>query len=372
MRVCSRSGNTKKIVNNSNAPKKNGAKEKNEKAPMKSDQTPTRKPPPPKFRAKTFNDRPREQQVEDIPVSRIQYNPIVNDQIIINVRDKPRLPKVGAILGKCRLTKQIGKGSSCLVFTALHNTLQIIVAVKVFIPDKKGNMDSINRFRDNFKTEAQMLAKFNDPHIVRVLDFEDSHYPHIILEYVDGDSLMDLVRKNGVLRQEDACRIIYSVAEGLETAHSSGIIHRDIKPHNILMGKDGSVKLADLGVALITSGFRGGEGKEDQDILCGTPAYVAPEQALDANSASAQSDMYSLGATFYHIITGRLPFKATTIEEMISKHVSEPLTPPSQIRRDINSQISETIEIMMRKDPKQRYELSELKRVLKPYLPSVR
>ncbi len=208
-----------------------------------------------RFRPKTFIDKPREQLADVSQISKVEYSPIINDSIIVNVRDRPKLPKVGTLLGKCKLIKRVGKGSSCLVFTALHQTLQITVAVKVFIPEGKGTMESINRFRNQFKIEAQMLAKLNNPHIVRVLDFEDSHLPYIILEYIDGDSLLDLVKKNGVLTPEEACRIIYSVSEGLETAHKQGIIHRDIKPENILMGKDGAVKLADLGIARITSGF---------------------------------------------------------------------------------------------------------------------
>jgi len=351
-------------------PKEGNDNEKSQPVQKKVNPAVKKKKPPPKFRPSTFVSKPREQLAENIKISKVEYSPIINDSIIVNIRDKPLLPKVGTVLGKCKLKKRIGKGSSCLVFTALHQTLLIVVAVKVFIPDKGGNMDSLNRFRQQFKIEAQMLAKLNNPHIVRVLDFEDSQLPYIILEYIDGDSLLDLIKKNGPLSPEEACRIIYSVAEGLETAHDNGIIHRDLKPENILMSKDGGVKLADLGIARITSGFQGEIGKKERGILCGTPAYVAPEQALDSESADARSDMYSLGATFYHIITGKYPFEANSIEEMVSKHISEPLTPPNQVRKDISKQISETIEIMMNKDPRKRFEIQELKSILKSFLPS--
>jgi serine/threonine protein kinase len=320
--------------------------------------------PSKRFRPKTLTGLTREQAVQDAPRSKIEYNPEIGDSVIVKVHDRPKLPKIGAVLGKCKLTKQVGKGSSCWVFIALHQALQIDVAIKIFVPEKNSD---IKKFRYQFKIEAQMLAKLNHPNIVRVLDFEDSGLPYMILEYVNGVTLMDRIKEVGALDSAEACRIISCIAAGLQVAHDKDIVHRDIKPENILISKDGSVKLADLGIAMLKSEFRGAQQEKTTSYgttLCGTPAYVAPEQALKPESSDALSDVYSLGATFFHTITGRYPFDAATVEEMISKHIAEPLTSPSDIRKEIPEDISELIKVMMNKDPKKRFSLHEVISVL--------
>ena len=265
------------------------------------------------------------------------------------------------------MTKQIGKGSSCLVFTALHQALQITVAVKVFLPE---NNSDIGLFREQFKTEARLLARLNNQNIVRVLDFEESSLPYVILEYVDGQSMLALIKEKGAIEVKEACRIISCVADGLETAHKNGIIHRDIKPENILLSKDGQAKLADLGIARITSGIGGTKNKVKRGMLYGTPAYVAPEQALDPEKSDHLSDVYSLGATFYHAVIGRYPFEAKTVEKMVSKHIAEPLTAPHLLRDDVPKNVSEIIEGMMKKNPKDRCGLQEVQSKLHAILSS--
>ena len=308
-----------------------------------------------RFRPKSFVMKPRNQTETTIikPVGIFKAATVIKKR-----EEKPKLPEVGSVLGKCKLTKQIGKGSSCLVFTALHQALQITVAIKVFLPGKNSD---INRFRDQFKTEAQLLARLNNHNIVRVLDFEESALPYVILEFVDGSSMLEVIKERGAIDPMEASRIIACVADGLETAHNKGIIHRDIKPENILIGKDRQVKLADLGIARMASGIQGGANKIERGILYGTPAYVAPEQALNPETSDHFSDIYSLGATFYHSVTGRYPFEAKTVREMVSKHISEPLTPPHLVRKDLPESISRLIEIMMKKNPKERYGIQKIK-----------
>ena len=194
------------------------------------------------FRPKTFVSQPRDQLVdEEGDQTAVEYNPELNESIIVKVHGKPKLPKVGSVLGKCKLIKQIGKGSSCLVFTALHQALQIDVAIKVFLPDESGGQTSLKRFRDQFKVEAQTLAKLNNVNIVRVLDFEDTTLPYMILEYVDGFSLMALIKRKGALEAVEASSMMVAVCEGLGAAHKNGVIHRDIKPENILVNKEGII-----------------------------------------------------------------------------------------------------------------------------------
>lgn len=321
------------------------------------------------FRPKTFVNHPRDQVAGVTTEStRIEFDHKSQETLIVKVHGKPKLPVVGATLGKCKLNKQIGKGSSCLVFIALHQGLQIDVAVKVFLPDEKAGTSSAKRFREQFKAEAQTLAKLDNPNIVRVLDFEDAALPYMILEYVDGLSLMARLKKIGVFDPEAAARIIIAVCFGLETAHKGGVIHRDIKPENILIRKDNVVKLADLGIAKLTSNLHGAEQQTQRGILCGTPAYVAPEQALNANAANEQSDVYSLGATFYHIVTGRYPFDANTIEEMISKHITQPVVPPRDIRPLVHPEMSSLIVGMMHKDSRQRPSVTTVRRTMEDYL----
>ena len=315
-----------------------------------------------RFRPKSFVMQPRDQTSATL----IKSSSVLKAATVVKKKEKePTLPQVGSVLGKCKLTKQIGKGSSCLVFTALHQALQITVAIKVFLPEKNSD---IERFREQFKTEAQLLARLNNPYIVRVLDFEESALPYVILEYINGCSMLDLIRDRGTIDTKEACRIISCTADGLETAHKNGIVHRDIKPENILIGKEGQVKLADLGIARITSGIQGKNSKIERGILYGTPAYVAPEQALDPETADHLADIYSLGATFFHAVTGRYPFEAKTVREMISKHISEPFVPPHLTKKDVPERISKIIECMMKKNPKERYELQDVKNELNDIL----
>jgi len=313
---------------------------------------------PQKFKAKSFVMKPRNQIVQTTAKN---IKKLDEKEILTRAPILPSLPKVGSVLGKCKLTRQIGKGSSCIVFTALHQALQITVAIKVFIPQEKSD---IVKFRNQFKSEAQLLARLNNPHIVRVLDFEESTVPYVILEYVEGESLLDLIKDRGAIDPLEACKIILCVAEGLETAHNNGIIHRDIKPENILIGTSGQVKLADLGLARITSGFSDLADDNDRGILCGTPAYVAPEQALDPQSSQFSSDIYSLGATLFHAVTGRYPFEAKSVEEMISKHISEPLVPLHQMRKDLPLSLPNLVEGMMKKHSRERFSLQEVKNKL--------
>ena len=189
------------------------------------------------------------------------------------------VPRVGTRLGKCLLTDIIGKGTSCIVFKGTHETLQIPVAVKVFLPQNNSEAEII---RKQFGAEAQTLAKLNHRSIVRILDFEDTQHPYLILEYVDGKSLEELLKEQGCIDYQQASYYIYCIAGGLLAAHESGIIHRDIKPANILVTQNNTAKLADLGIAHITRSaqWETMEPSKTPSALPGTPAYIAPELAF--------------------------------------------------------------------------------------------
>ena len=266
--------------------------------------------------------------------------------------------KVGARLGKCILKRLIGKGSTCLVFEGFHETLKIKVAVKVFLSNSHfPGQDS----KTQFSLEARTLAKLNHPYIVRVLDYEDGKFPFITLEYVEGNSLAELIEEHGPLECRKAALIIYRCAIGLMVAHQNGIVHRDIKPANILLSTTGEAKLTDLGLAHIKSNITSNKDARAKTAghFNGTPAYAAPEQAFDPNAGDYRSDIYSLGATFYHAVTGQFPFEGDSVYAVVMKHINDTLIPAHEIKSSIPLEISECIQTMMEKDPEDRFQSVE-------------
>jgi tetratricopeptide (TPR) repeat protein len=268
--------------------------------------------------------------------------------------------QVGAVLGKCLITARLGKGSSCQVFQALHQGLHIQVALKVLWLNDRGQNQQVY---ESLKCEARLLALLNHPHIVRVWDFvDDVHYPHLILEYVEGLSLADLIRHSGRVSSDRVVQIITQIADGLAAAARMGVLHRDVKPGNILLHKDGQAKLVDFGHAALVLEQRtvqsfGVDASPQASI--GTPAYIAPEQCLAAVAADHRADIYSLGATFYHAVTGRMPFSGRTQHEMLFKQVQEQALPPQELVPDLPPALSDVILTMMAKDPNDRYQTYE-------------
>jgi serine/threonine protein kinase len=226
--------------------------------------------------------------------------------------------------------------------------LDIPIAVKMLRLHGESNVYA------QLKTEACLLAKLNHPHIVRVWDFEDDReMPYLVMEYVEGRSLGQLIKENGPMRPERAVQVIGQIADGLAAAFQLGIVHRDVKPGNVLLTKDGMIKLADLGLAVFVNGDGGspvGHG------LAGTVAYMPPEQSLSAGVVDHRSDIYALGASFYHLLTGRIPFEGATRMEVILKHAKEPLVPPDELVSGVPQEISLVIAKMMAKSVNDRYQ----------------
>ena len=268
------------------------------------------------------------------------------------------IPDVGTRLGKCLLTEIIGKGTSCVVFKGSHQTLDIPVAIKVFLPQQGVQLDVI---RGQFVAEAKALAKLNHPYIVRVLDFDPGPPPYIILEFVEGSTLEELIEKYECISHQRAAYYVYRAAVGLVVAHKAGIIHRDIKPANIIITSNDESKLTDLGMAYVATSVSssGVNLNIKSNAIYGTPAYIAPEQILNPNTGDVRSDIYSLGATFFHAITGRYPFEAKSINDVIMKHLHEPLTPPHEINSEIPVDISLCIQKMMEKKLEDRFQSAE-------------
>jgi serine/threonine protein kinase len=254
-------------------------------------------------------------------------------------------PQIGDQLGKCLLQARLGTGSTGNVFRAYHRTLGIPVAVKVIkIPSDCGTTEQ-ESIRTRLRAEAQLLAQINHQNIVRVWDFDDEHeFPYVVLELIDGPSLAELIQQCGRITPERALSITAQVAEALQAAWQLGVVHRDVKPGNILITREGKAKLADLGLA---------RSQEDGNSTAGTIAYMPPEQA-NSGEIDLRSDVYALGATLFHAVTGRLPFPGKTLQEVLFKHANQPLDPPESLVPGIWPGLSHLIQEMMAKSPADR------------------
>jgi tetratricopeptide (TPR) repeat protein len=207
------------------------------------------------------------------------------------------------------------------------------------------------------------LALLNHPHIVRLWDFVDNPaYPHLVLEHVGGPSLADLIRHSGRLSPERAVQIIAQIAEGVGAAAKIGVVHRDVKPGNILLHRDGKAKLVDFGQALVIGGEVAALARGVAPPLAGpvgTPAYMPPEQCWGAVTIDHRADIYALGATLYHAVTGRLPFSGRTRREVVFKQARQHPVAPHEVVPGLSRTLSAVILTMMAKDPNDRYQSAE-------------
>jgi hypothetical protein len=267
-------------------------------------------------------------------------------------RNAPLQSLVGKRLGKYQITSQLGRGASGTVFLAHHTMLNIPVALKFLDPALASYHPELLQ---RFMHEARSAARINHPNIVRILDCDQIDGLNlIVMEYVDGISLSELININGHVPEDRALVMTRSVAEGLEAALEAGIIHRDIKPANIMVTKSKQVKLADMGLAKRVDA--GADLSDTQpNTGMGTPHYFAPEQASDASSVDHRSDIYALGATLFHMLTGRLPYEGRNLQELVRMHQMEPIPMACTLRPDVSEEASHLITRMMAKNPADRF-----------------
>jgi serine/threonine protein kinase len=260
-------------------------------------------------------------------------------------------PQVGSRLGKYLLTELIGQGASGVVYRALHPSLRIPVAVKVLRHPANGGRDEPH---GQPHTEACLLATLSHPHVVRVFDYEpDAPHPYIVLEYVNGPSLAELISHCGRLQPSRVVRMARQLAEALGAAHRAGVVHRDLKPANVLLTRDGDVKLADLGLATMPGSAPAGQ-VPPADARAGTVLYMAPERIGTPRPADPRSDVYSLGATLFHALTGRPPFQGGTAWQVLSQHLRTPPPAPVTLVPELPPELSNLILTMLAKDPADR------------------
>lgn len=259
----------------------------------------------------------------------------------------------------------LGAGGMGRVYRAKHRWLDTEVAIKVLNPLLDGDQEAVVRFQ----REARIAAQLNHPNIVKATDggpIEGSFY--LVTEFVDGIDLSDVVSHHGPLSVELACWLIRESAIALDHAHQAGLIHRDIKPSNIMLPKSGAPKLLDLGLARFADSAT---NLTSTGQFMGTIDYVSPEQAADTRAVDARSDIYSLGCTFYYLLTGRAPFEGQAYDSAVSKllaHAEEEPISITDFRKDLPLALVKIVEASMAKEPSERIQSAgELAKQLTPF-----
>ncbi|OVE77284.1 hypothetical protein BVX99_03045, partial [bacterium F16] len=314
-------------------------------------------------------DKGEDFDVETLPQSGVRPTGLAGDELPVTAPPAPAgrthglsaagqsaLSEAENHIGKYPIVKRLGEGGMGVVWLGHHPDLDIPVAIKT-LPTHLISRDP--SFIDRFIKEARTAARINHPNVVRIYDAgNDDDVYYIVMEFVDGGNVHDLITsQGGPLPINRALDIIIQCAEGLKAAAEYKIIHRDIKPENIMLDGKGTPKLADLGLAKQLDADE--MSMTGTGMAVGTPSYMAPEQVQDAKTCDARADIYSLGATFYHLVTGKVPFSASSAFDMMLKHVQEPLPPPTEKNPNVPLNVEAVICMMLEKAPSLRYQSAE-------------
>lgn len=249
-----------------------------------------------------------------------------------------------------QILEKLGAGAMATVFKAKQMSLDRLVAIKV-LPRKHTNNA---QFVQRFYAEGRAAAKLNHPNIVGAYDVgKAGEFHYFVMEYVKGRTVFDDITKHGRYPEKDALNIIIQIARALEHAHKAGFIHRDVKPKNIMITPEGVAKLADMGLARAVSDREAAEAEAGKAF--GTPYYISPEQIRGEVNIDFRADIYGLGATFYHMVTGQVPYDGPNPSAVMHKHLKAELVPPDHLNPNLTTGIGEIIEVCMAKDRKQRY-----------------
>lgn len=251
------------------------------------------------------------------------------------------------LAGRYRIQSQLGEGGMAIVYKAMDIVLHRVVAIKVLRPQYAGDDEFVERFR----REAQAAASLSHPNVVNIFDVGEAGGVHyIVLEYVQGQNLKQIVREEGRLVPRRAARIAAAVARALQAAHERQLVHRDIKPHNILITPEGRVKVTDFGIARATSAST----LTEAGMVIGSVHYFSPEQAR-GQAVGPAADLYSLGVVLYEMLTGRVPFDGDSPVAVALKHLQDTPRPPREIVNAIPSWLEQVVLKALAKDPARRY-----------------
>jgi serine/threonine protein kinase len=267
--------------------------------------------------------------------------------------EKPLPQRLGEALGNAyTIEGEIGRGGMGVVYRARDEKLKRRVAIKVLPPELAFQKD----IRERFGREAQTAARLSHPHVVPIYSVGEDHgLVYFVMGYVDGESLSTRIQRRGSLPVEEVRRIMKETADALSAAHGLAIIHRDIKPDNILLeGTRGRVMVTDFGIAKALSSVSGGT-LTSAGVAIGTPSFMSPEQAAGEKEIDGRSDIYSLGVVAYQMATGQLPFNAPTVAGILMKQITEPAPMVSAKRDDIPEDLSLAIARCLEKDPENRW-----------------
>ncbi len=262
--------------------------------------------------------------------------------------------EMSALLGQqvpgYQLLERLGQGAMGVVYKARQLSMNRLVALKVLPPKLAANAN----FLERLKREAHLAARLSHNNIVQAIDVGSAgpiHY--FVMELVEGKTIREELDGGKVYGEREAVDVVAQVAQALSHAHRRGLIHRDVKPANIVRTAEGVAKLADLGLA--RSEGDAALAKSERGLMIGTPYYVAPEQIRGRIDVDGRADLYSLGATLYHMVTGQPPFPSRKVDEVLDAHLSEPLPPLAARNPELSAGLGEVVEKMMAKDRHARY-----------------
>jgi serine/threonine-protein kinase len=257
---------------------------------------------------------------------------------------------IGRTIGKYRIVGQLGRGGAGIVYKAVDETLGRDVAVKTLNPDL-GNTEVMNRFR----AEATILAKLNHPQIATIFElFRDENDLLMVMEFVRGETLDKMAERIGPIAPDRAAYLIDLILSALEHAHRAGVVHRDVKPANVMVTDEGGIKIMDFGIARVL----GAEQKTVDFRLMGTPAYMSPEQVM-GGEVDGRSDLYSVGVLFYRLISGALPFTADTALGMLQRQIRDTPTPVNVHRPSLPPWCDAIVQRALAKTPADRFQSAE-------------
>jgi serine/threonine protein kinase len=252
------------------------------------------------------------------------------------------------IKGTYRILEELGRGTVSTAYVAEDTAHERRVALKIIHPDLSGE----GQFTSRFTQEARLLTEFDSPHAVRVLDFgTDEGLDYVVMEYIEGTALSTVLGPVGTFRVKRALGIIRQVARGLEDAHDRGVVHRDIRPTNIMVAADGVARVMDFGLAAGTD-----LNRLSSSGMVGTPHYLAPELTEAGREADIRADIYSLGVTLFEMLAGQRPYEADDAAEIVRKHLQEPVPSVRQFNEEIPGEVDDLVRKCLAKEPRDRFQ----------------
>jgi eukaryotic-like serine/threonine-protein kinase len=286
---------------------------------------------------------------EELPITERDHTYQDREPVALTFLQPSSRPGSLGRLNQYEVLEVLGKGGFGIVVRAFDETLQRVVAIKVLSPE----LAATSPARKRFLREARASAKVRHENVVQIYSVEENPIPYLVMEYIPGQTLQQRLEETGPLEVTDVLRIGGQIARGLAAAHQQGLIHRDIKPGNILLesGVDQKVKITDFGLARAADDA----SLSQSGVIAGTPLFMAPEQASGGREVDPRSDIYALGAVAYYLLTGRPPFDEGSGLEALIAHARDPVVPPSRVHVGIPEDLERVVLRCLAKDPAERY-----------------